>query len=464
MSIKRINEFPGSSGSLTNDDIFLFMDNPGSSGVTKKISLMELSASLGSSSASLPASGLSITLGGGWYPPGFMPIFNYVVPQAFSFGSTYTKYTGKWIGSFSYSETGYTVGTRLTSITFSDLEGVTGNFSPTTCGVLTSLTADSLAYVGGNFAPSLASLTALSCSNLKTIVGTFNPSIGSVTSLSFPSLVYVGGSFSPTATTSDGTLSFPNLAYIGGSLSASSTGPNSAWSFPSLTYIGSTLSASFGYFSSLSFPSLSYIGSGGISLVGCPNITTISLPALAYCYGGISFNGTTALTSITLPVDGTLKVVAGSVTLSGTNNVTQASIDNILQALASLDGTNGTTSYGAGRSVNLSGGTISAPSNAGSVNVTLATSPTLPNLSCSGTTCTVNLTAHGYATGDVLRVSGVTGATNANIYAVITVVNANQFTYTVATQTATGAGTATVVKAAASAKALITRGVTLTTN
>jgi hypothetical protein len=83
---------------------------------------------------------------------------------------------------------------------------------------------------------------------------------------------------------------------------------------------------------------------------------------------------------------------------------------------------------------------------------------------CAGTTCTVNWTAHGYATGDVLRVSGITTATNANRYAVITVVNANQFTYAITSQTATGAGTATVVKAAASAKALVTRGVTLTTN
>jgi len=28
MSIKRINEFPEGSGSLSNDDVFLFMDDP----------------------------------------------------------------------------------------------------------------------------------------------------------------------------------------------------------------------------------------------------------------------------------------------------------------------------------------------------------------------------------------------------------------------------------------------------
>jgi hypothetical protein len=122
-----------------------------------------------------------------------------------------------------------------------------------------------------------------------------------------------------------------------------------------------------------------------------------------------------------------------------------------------MDGTNGTVNFGTGRSITITG-TSSAPTNLGSI--TTAGS----NFVGAGTTCTVNLTSHGYATGDVLRVSGITTLTNANRYAVITVVNANQFTYTITSQTATGAGTATIVKAGASAKALVTRGVTLTTN
>ena len=47
MPILRINEFPEGSGSLSNDDIFLFMDDPSGSGVTKKISLSEISAGIG---------------------------------------------------------------------------------------------------------------------------------------------------------------------------------------------------------------------------------------------------------------------------------------------------------------------------------------------------------------------------------------------------------------------------------
>jgi hypothetical protein len=47
MSVQRINEFPDGSGSLTADDVFLFMDDPSGSGVTKKISLSQISNAIG---------------------------------------------------------------------------------------------------------------------------------------------------------------------------------------------------------------------------------------------------------------------------------------------------------------------------------------------------------------------------------------------------------------------------------
>lgn len=47
MTIKRIKDFPDGSGSLSNDDIMLFMDNPSSTGTTKKISLSQLSSIIG---------------------------------------------------------------------------------------------------------------------------------------------------------------------------------------------------------------------------------------------------------------------------------------------------------------------------------------------------------------------------------------------------------------------------------
>jgi hypothetical protein len=53
MSIKRINQFPEGSGLLSQDDIFLFMDNPSSGGITKKISLSELSSFINEGSTNI---------------------------------------------------------------------------------------------------------------------------------------------------------------------------------------------------------------------------------------------------------------------------------------------------------------------------------------------------------------------------------------------------------------------------
>jgi hypothetical protein len=48
--------------------------------------------------------------------------------------------------------------------------------------------------------------------------------------------------------------------------------------------------------------------------------------------------------------------VGGNVTITN-QRLTLPSVENILIRLAALDGTSGTTLYGAGRTVNLSGGT-----------------------------------------------------------------------------------------------------------
>lgn len=47
MSIVRINQLPEGSGTLSNDDIFIFMDNPSGGGTTKKISLSQISSAIG---------------------------------------------------------------------------------------------------------------------------------------------------------------------------------------------------------------------------------------------------------------------------------------------------------------------------------------------------------------------------------------------------------------------------------
>jgi hypothetical protein len=66
MSIKKINQLPDGSGNLSNDDLFIFMDNPSGSGVTKKISLSQLISALGGGSETtiVNVSGLQSALDG----------------------------------------------------------------------------------------------------------------------------------------------------------------------------------------------------------------------------------------------------------------------------------------------------------------------------------------------------------------------------------------------------------------
>jgi hypothetical protein len=318
---------------------------------------------------------------------------------------------GKWVGTIDYY--GSTI-TGPTTFEFSDLEGVTGNF--------------------------------------------FNGIATTVTSLSAPNLIYIGGGVSISNTTSLTTLNLPKLQFLNGGLF---TGISS---FTALTTInlGSLVSISsmglntLPVLTALDFSTVQYITSGLGSVVFSV-LTSLSLASLIYVgSNGISFNAP-LMTTLTMPsVLGTWKAMTGNIGLTNIA-LNQTSVDNLLAALAYMDGNNGTLLFGSGKIVSVTG-TSSAPSNLGS------TTTAGSNFVGVGTTCTVNWTGHGYATGNVLRISGITTLTNANRYAVITVVNPNQFTYTITSQSATGAGTATVVRAGTSAAALVNRGITLTTN
>jgi hypothetical protein len=70
MGIVRINELPEGSGNLTNDDIFVFMDDPSGSAITKKISLSEINnlidgvtvCAMGSGSGPMPTDATSCSI------------------------------------------------------------------------------------------------------------------------------------------------------------------------------------------------------------------------------------------------------------------------------------------------------------------------------------------------------------------------------------------------------------------
>ena len=322
---------------------------------------------------------------------------------------------GKWIQNFNYYGTFGGGSVFPTSFVFSDLNGVVGDL--------------------------LGSLPA------------------STTSVDCPELVYVGGSLAngagPNGYPSLTTLNYPKLKVVGGTLASfSSAAVLTTFNVPELLFV-STLGGTFSALSSLSLPKLK-VTIGAVMLT-LSVATSVDLSSIVYL--GSSFSLTASnCTTLTLPTLGTWKVLNGSFTATSCA-FNQTTVDNILAALAYMDGSNNTMAFSSANARTASiTGTSSAPTNLGS------TTTAGSNFVGAGTTCTVNLTSHGYATDDVLRISGITTLTNANRYARITVVNANQFTYAITSQTATGAGTATVIKAGASAKALVTRGVTLTTN
>jgi hypothetical protein len=119
----------------------------------------------------------------------------------------------------------------------------------------------------------------------------------------------------------------------------------------------------------ISLPALQYQGYspfGSFSVASMASLATLSLPAMISYNGTITANtGLGNLASVTLGTVGTLKSIVGAtINISG-QKLDQASVNGILALLVSLDGTGGTTLWGAGKTVNLSGGTSASPSGQG---------------------------------------------------------------------------------------------------
>ena len=252
---------------------------------------------------------------------------------------------GLWMeNSFAYSETGALSG-GLTTLSFPNLVGLTnGALGPTTMAAITSLSFPALTYIGGALsAQSMNALTTLGLPVLSyiggsVIFGAFN----SLTSMSFPALTYVGGTFGPTSCPAVTTLSIPLLAYV-----YTGFGPSSM------------------AITTLSAPSLAYVG-GAITLQSLSSLTTVSLPSLAYVGTTVAMNTSNGnIANVTLGTVGTLKAIVGAtINISG-QKLTSASVNGILALLVSLDGTNGTTLWGSGKTLTINGGTNAAPSGQG---------------------------------------------------------------------------------------------------
>ncbi len=236
-------------------------------------------------------------------------------------------------------------GPALTTFDFPKLAFISGNFNPTTYPVLTNLSLPSLTRLKQAFAPTtMALLTTLGFPLLEGVGGSFTPStMAALTSLSFPELLFIGANFAPTTMALVTTFSFPKLATISG------------------TFAPTTMAALV----TMSLPLLANIV-GAVSVASMASLTTISFAGMANYGSTITFNsGLGNLTSVTLGTIGTLNSIAGAtINISG-QKLTQANVNAILALLISLNGTNGTTLWGAGKTLNVSGGTSGAPSGQG---------------------------------------------------------------------------------------------------
>ena len=247
----------------------------------------------------------------------------------------------------------------LTTLEFTNLVAFAGSYAtsssgsvacaPTSMPGLTSLSFPELVSCAGNFAPTtMAILTTLNLPLLNDVTGIFGPTtMAALTTLSAPALKWVGQNFGPTTMAALTTFNFPSLVYVEGGFQPGTMASLTTISMPALKKIGSS-----------------------ITISGMASLTTVSMPAVEVYGAGITMTtGLGSLSSVTLGTPGTLKLFASSsstINISG-QALNAATVNGILALLVSLDGTNGTTLWGAGKTVNLSGGTSAAPSGQGIV-------------------------------------------------------------------------------------------------
>lgn len=141
--------------------------------------------------------------------------------------------------------------------------------------------------------------------------------------------------------------------------------------FSKLKWIGGNYSFTGSQITEISFPSLT--GISGLfnprAISGCTGVYLTGM--IGYGSGIIIPSGTTisdnmsGVRSLSLGTSGTLKYISGSrIEISGLN-LDQTSVNGVLSLLVSLDGTNGTQTWGAGRTLLMHGGNNAAPAGQG---------------------------------------------------------------------------------------------------
>ena len=248
----------------------------------------------------------------------------------------------------------------INSITFTDDRNVLLTLAFPDLG---ALPIGGINFTGG------ANLTSFSAP-LLTYCGTMVTFSGpAITTLDLPLLRIVGTNFTLLTMPHLTAINLPSLEIVVGNLGIGNLGGMTAvtsLSIPNLKRIIGTFQVSGlnAAFTSFSAPSAIYFGNN-LTISNNPGLATVSCPKVILYDGNLSLQtGNGNLASVVLGTPGTLQKITGSLNISG-QKLDAASVNGILALLVSLDGTNGTTLWGTGMTVNLSGGTSAAPSGQG---------------------------------------------------------------------------------------------------
>jgi hypothetical protein len=260
-------------------------------------------------------------------------------------------------------------------ITTLDLSSLTtcNIFSPT-LNNLTTLSLDNLTTCK-TFEPIFGLVTSLTM-NLLDATSSFGPRGDSITSLVMTSPTLVN--FHPMYMNALATYTNTTLLNLSGYFYMSGMNAMTYLSFTNLTTIVKEfyLQYDFPLLNSIDFPMLASVGifeftnlnsltiinlpslqtATRIAISNMPLLTTISLLSLVSVGGTITTSVTPNIESINIGTIGTLKNIGGNISFTDIK-LTLVSVEHILGVLASLDGTNGTTTWGTGRTLNISGGT-----------------------------------------------------------------------------------------------------------
>lgn len=259
----------------------------------------------------------------------------------------------------------------LTSISFDNIDCTIADLAPLVANGLTKIEAPLLASAFSSLLTNpLPALQTVSFPSLKFVQGAFitTNSAPHLTTISAPVLKTISSMNITTGVPLLSSVDLPSLTECVGALSIANAPSLVTLNFPSLKRAGGTMTFNGdSALSTLSAPQLAT--AGNISATLCPALDNVDLSGLVKA-GSIDIASSPSmapLSYVTLGTVGITKALGSPLNLSG-YMLTSSSMDQILAVVASLDGTNGTTLWGPGNTLIITGGPGISPSAAGYAN------------------------------------------------------------------------------------------------